>query len=109
MQKSKLFSFAVAATLFVAVTLTSCGGGLPNGRYEPVDEMMRASWVQAIIINGDNFTVVFPLVGTGLTVKYKYTNGTLSFLSDDGVMVGQPCEYKDDLLYYGGVPFKKTN
>ena len=108
MKNSKLFRLVVAATLFFAVILTSCGGGgLPNGRYAPVDTYM-ANRIQAIIIDGDNFTLVYSFVGIGTTVKYKYTNGTITF-SDGIAAVGIACEYKDGILYYAGAPFKKTN
>jgi hypothetical protein len=101
----KIITMAVVSALFLAVTLTSCGGGgLPNGRYEPIDDTMKASWVQAIIIDGDNFTTVFPITGQGITVKYKYTDGTITF-TDGVATAGVACEYKDGLLYYAGIPF----
>ena len=86
MKKSSLFSFAVSATLIFAVTMSSCGGGgLPNGRYAPTQEYeaVARGVIQAIIISGDNFTTVFPITGQGITVKYKYTNGTVTFT--DGI------------------------
>ena len=92
-----------------SIMLTSCSGGLPNGRYEPVDERMRTSWMQAIIIDGNNFTTVMPLTGHGITMKYEYKNGTLSFPAGGGTAVGVACEYKDGSLWYAGVEFKKTN
>ena len=109
MKNSKLFNLAVAAILFFAVTLTSCGGGgLPNGRYAPVDADMARSVAQAIIIDGDNFTIVYPFVGIGQTTKYKYTDGTITF-TDGLSAVGIACEFKNDTLWWSGIPFTKTN
>ena len=109
MKNLKLFNFAIITVLYFTVTLTSCGGGgLPKGRYEPENESVKASLVQAIIINGDNFTVVMPMTGQGITLKYKYTDGTVTFYGE-GAAVGQACEFKDGKLWYMGIPFIKTN
>jgi len=106
----KIITMTVAATLFFAVTLTSCGGGLPNGRYAPTQEYedMARGVIQAIIIDGNNFTTVFPFTGQGITVKYKYENGTLSF-TDGAITAGIACEFKNDTLWWSGIPFTKTN
>ncbi|MDR0874453.1 MAG: hypothetical protein LBN27_13480 [Prevotellaceae bacterium] len=111
MKNLKLFNLAIAAILFFTVTLTSCGGGgLPNGRYAPTEEYkdIAKGVIQAIIIDGDNFTTVFPFTGQGITVKYKYENGTLSF-SDGVATAGIACEFKNDTLWWSGIPFTKTN
>jgi hypothetical protein len=94
----------------VIVTLTSCGGGLPNGRYAPTEQYkaVASGTIQAIIIDGNNFTTVLPMTGMGLTLKYKYTNGTITFTDGVGT-AGVPCEYKDGLLWYAGIAFEKTN
>jgi len=106
----KMFCLLLAFGI-VSVVLTSCGGGLPNGRYVPTDEYKDvASNIQAIVINGNNFTMVTPLGGIGVTVKYKYTNGTLTFMDGNTTgAFGMACEYKNDTLWYVGVPFIKTN
>jgi len=111
MKNSKLFGLAVAVTLFFVVTLTSCGDGdkgLPNGRYVPVDSDMTMLWVQEIIIKGNKFKVVYPFEGLGVTLKYKYTDGTLSF-SKDFATAEQACEFKNDTLRFAGISFVKTN
>lgn len=109
MKNSKLFCLTIVATLFFVATLTSCGGGsLPNGRYAPVDEDIAKTFLQAIIIDGKNFTTVFPITGQSITIKYKYTNGTLTF-TDGVITAGQACTFKNDTLYYNGIPFIKTN
>ena len=109
MKNLKLLSFAVIAFLLCTITLASCGGGgLPNGRYTPVDETLGTTVLQAIIINGDNFTTVLPMIGTGITMKYKYTNGTLTFTGTEG-SAGLPCVFRNDTLFYGGMPFLKAN
>lgn len=84
--------------------------GIPNGRYEPVDCTIRATVVQAFIINGDNFTMVMPMVGTAMSLKYKYTNGTLT-LTDNGQMASLPCSYDKatETLVYSGAVCKKTS
>ena len=110
MRKSKLLRLIIASTLFFVVTLTSCdGGGLPDGRYTPTQEYeaVAKGVIQAIIINGDNFTVVYPLTGVGITYKYKYTDGTLSVYSSEGASAGLPCEFKEGVLYFAGIPFEK--
>jgi hypothetical protein len=46
-------------SILIALLSTCSGGGLPNGRYAPIEEyrdVARAA-IQAIIIDGDNFTV----------------------------------------------------
>ena len=109
MRNSKLFSLAVAVSLFFAITLASCGdGGLPKGRYVPVDSDMTMLWVQAIIIKGNKFKVVYPFEGQGVTLNYKYTDGTLSF-SKDFATAEQTCEFKNDTLRFAGISFVKTN
>jgi len=108
MKNSKLFNLVVVATLFFTVTLTSCdGGGLPNGRYAPTQEYeaVARGVIQAIIIDGDNFTTVFPITGQGITMKYKYANGTLTFMDTHGAAYGQACEFKNDTLWWNGIPF----
>jgi hypothetical protein len=99
---------ALALTLTVitiATILSACGGsGIPNGRYEPVDPMMALT-IQAIVINGNNFTQVMPYTGMGTTLKFTYKNGTLTF-PEGGLSV--PCEYKDGSLWYGGAEFVLT-
>jgi len=109
MTKTKLFKLIAVAMIFTAL-FTSCGGGLPNGRYAPTDDYkdMASGVIQAIIIDGNNFTTVLPMTGMGLTLKYKYTDGTITFTDGVGT-AGVPCEYKDGLLWYAGIPFKKTN
>ena len=95
--------------LVFAVTMTSCGGGgLPNGRYAPVSQTAAMASIQAIIIDGDNFTMVMPYTGQGITVKYKYTNGTLTF-AGAGAALGVACEFRNDTLFYSDMPFKRTN
>jgi len=98
----------------VSVVLTSCGGGgLPNGRYAPTQEYEIAarSLLQAIIINGNNFTAVYPFTGQGITVKYEYTEGTLK-LSDGTMTGGLPVEFKKgengkDTIFFAQIPFVK--
>lgn len=84
--------------------------GIPNGRYEPVDCTIRATVVQAFIINGDNFTMVMPMVGTAMSLKYKYTNGTLT-LTDNGQTASLPCSYDKttETLVYSSAVCKKTS
>jgi hypothetical protein len=93
--------------LTTSAVLTSCkddensGGGLPNGTYLPVNGAVATTAISAIIIDGDKFTQVMP-GGYQITVKYVYENGKISF-PEGGISV--PCEYKDDTLYYNGIPF----
>ena len=111
MKKLKLINLLLAAVLFSTLSLTSCGGGgLPNGRYAPTQEYESAakSVIQAIIIEGDNFTTVTPFTGVGITMKYKYENGTLSF-TEGAATAGIACEFKNDTLWWSGIPFIKTN
>jgi uncharacterized lipoprotein YehR (DUF1307 family) len=103
----KMFCLLLAVSV-ASVVLTSCGGGLPNGRYEPENESIKMSVLQAIIIKGDNFTMVMPMTGQGITLKYKYTEGTVTFYGE-GAAAGQACEFKDGKLWYMGMPFTKTN
>jgi len=106
----KMFCLLFALGL-ASVVLTSCGGGgLPNGRYTPTEEYkaVASGAIQAIIIDGNNFTTVMPLTGMGITLKYKYTDGTITFTDGIGT-AGVACEYKDGLLWYAGIPFKKSN
>jgi len=84
--------------------------GIANGRYEPVECAIKATVVQAFIINGDNFTMVMPMVGTAMSLKYKYTNGTLT-LTDNGQTASLPCSYDKatEMLVYSGAVCKKTS
>jgi len=84
--------------------------GIPNGRYEPVDCAMRATVVQAFIINGNNFIMVMPMVGSAMYLKYKYTNGTLT-LTDNGQTAALPCSYDraTGTLVYSGIVCKRTS
>jgi len=50
-------------------------------------------WVRAIIIKGNRFKVAYPFEELGVTLKYKYTDDTLS-LSKNIVTVKQACEFK---------------
>jgi len=108
MRNSKLFGLAVAATLLFAAILTSCGdGGLPNGHYVPVNPDMTMVYVQKIIIKGDNFKVVYPFEGNYKTLKYKYADGILTLIDRMGATAGQPCEFKNDTLWFAGIQFVK--
>ena len=107
---NKMFCFLLAFCI-ASVVLTSCGGGgLPNGRYAPSNDIAN-SLMQAIIINGNNFTVVYPFTGQSITVKYEYTNGTLK-LSDGTMTGGLPVEFKKgingrDTIFFAQIPFVK--
>jgi hypothetical protein len=109
-KKSFLSKMFLGCLLILATTvMTSCsGGGIPNGRYAPVNEAVASGAIQAIVINGDNFTQVFPFTGQGISVKYKYTNGTITF--HGGGQVGSvACEYRNDTLFYSGIPFVRKD
>ena len=91
--------------------MTSCSygdGGLPAGRYVPVERNMTILWVQEIIIKGNNFKVVYPFEGLNVALKYKFTDDTLT-LSKDFVSVNQACEFKNDTLQFSGISFVKSN
>ena len=102
---------AMALLLIVTMSVVSaCSGGVPNGRYEPVDSNAAAS-VQAIIIDGNNFTSVVPVLG-GMTVKYTYNKKTGAITLTDGTDGYTAYEYKDGSIWlvtgFGDVEFKKT-
>ena len=85
--------------------------GLPNGRYTPTKEYesFAQSAIQAIIIDGNKFTQVMPVTGIKITANYTYSDGTIHF-TEGGITAGIACEYRNDTLYYSGIPFtKKTN
>ena len=108
MTKSKLFSLIAVAMFFTALFTSCSGGGLPDGRYEPVDDYIKNGVIQAIVINGNNFTQVLPIGGMGITVKYKYKNGTLTFVDGNTTSAfGMACEFKNDTLWYNGAAFVK--
>lgn len=88
----------------VSVVLTSCGSSSLDGRYVPKDSTLAAA-LPEIIINGDNFTMKVPMVGTEVTVKFKYENGKITF-PEGGVSI--PCEFKNGSLWYSGMQYKKT-
>jgi predicted small lipoprotein YifL len=100
---------AVLSAALIICALTACGsdGKLPNGRYVPVDPSVAMVY-QAIIIDGNNFTQVMPFTGMGITLKFTYSNGTITFT--DGITgASVACEYYDGSLWYGGFEFKLEN
>ena len=111
MKKNKrAISVLLLLTIVITAVLTSasCGGGqLPNGQYEPVDEYSKAVY-SAITIKGNNFTIVFPVLGS-MTYKYKYKDGTITF-TDGGMGLSVACIYDEDtkILNYGGTEFTKV-
>lgn len=92
----------------ITALFTACSGDtIPNGRYVPLDSTVAMTTIQAIVIDGNNFTMVQPLIGTGITLKYTYKNGTITF-TDGTTGVSAACEYKDGSLWYAGFEFKKS-
>jgi hypothetical protein len=100
----------ISCLMLVFGTSNIYAQGIPNGRYEPIDCTIRATVVQAFIISGDNFTMVMPMVGTAMSLKYKYTNGTLT-LTEDGKTASLPCSYDKttETLVYSGAVCKRTS
>jgi hypothetical protein len=97
----RLFLLALVCGLATTV-ITSCGGGsLPNGRYEPP----AAGVFSAIIIKGNNFTAEMAGIA-GITAKYEYKDGKIIF-KDGGAALSTGCEFRNDTLFYAGVPFVK--
>jgi len=89
---------------------TMFGNGLPNGRYTPTKEYesFAQSAIQEIIIDGNKFTQVMPITGIKLTVNYTYSEGTIHFTEGGTTAsIGISCSYKNDTLYYSGIPFTK--
>ena len=107
MEKTITKVLAASLAITLVILLSACGGDkIPNGRYEPVDEAM-AFTIQAIVIDGNNFTQVLPLGVGSTTLKFKYKDGTITF-TEGGAGLNLACEYKDGALWYSGVEFKKT-
>ena len=87
---------------------TACGGGgIPNGRYEPADDSF--SVVEAIIVNGNNFTFTYAMGGLSQTSKYTWKNGTITF-QDGGAAINVACSYDAEakVLTWAGVDFAKV-
>jgi predicted small lipoprotein YifL len=87
-------------------TLAACGGsGIPNGRYVPVDDAVGVT-IQAIIIDGNNFTQVMLGGLMSTTLKFEYSEGTVTF-TEGTSGVSFPCEYDEDekILTYASIDF----
>ena len=87
--KQKIAVFLV--TLILALTLSACGrggSGISNGRFEAVNDNV-AMWVmQAIIINGNNLTMVYPDImgGAEVTTRFTYNSNTGVITVTDGAV-----------------------
>ncbi|MCL2651691.1 MAG: hypothetical protein FWD60_11815 [Candidatus Azobacteroides sp.] len=82
-------------------------GGLPNGRYELANPVGAGSLPDKIIISGNNFTTKFDMFGVSSTLKFKYEDGKVT-VTDKGMSVSVPCEFKNGSLWYGGMEYKKV-
>ncbi|MCL2054452.1 MAG: hypothetical protein FWG90_08505 [Oscillospiraceae bacterium] len=82
------------------------GGGLPDGRYEPIDES-TAFLIPAITIKGNEFSVEMPMGIGANNYKYEYSDGMVTLKDGSGLSGGIPCTYENGVLIYGGMEFKK--
>jgi hypothetical protein len=98
--KSTAFAAVIVLTLF---SLVACGGGIPDGKYEPTGDITT---VEAITVKGNNFTLI--TMGIAQTFKYKFTEGTLT-LTDGSSSVSVACTYNNEVINYGGIEFKKVS
>jgi hypothetical protein len=107
MTKKRLFLLTILLIIFALTTTACTGGGLPNGRYEPVRPEMALT-IPAIEIKGKNFTMVMAGGLMSQTVKYKYKNGTITFIDASLSGLNLACTYADEILTYGDIEFKKV-
>jgi hypothetical protein len=106
MKKYLVFALAV---ILAATLLAACGGGgLPNGRYEPTEDYETMSPLEAIIVNGNNFTFTYAMGAVSQTSKYTYKNGTITF-QDGSAAINVACTYdeSDGILTWAGIEFEK--
>ncbi|MDR1689952.1 MAG: hypothetical protein LBS21_15300 [Clostridiales bacterium] len=109
MKKSKRFISLFLAAVAVTLLLAACGGGgLPNGRYEPTDSAQTA-FIPAIVVDGNKFSVLMPMEMGANDFTYEFSDGTFTLTDANGMSASIPCTYKDGILSYGGVEFKKVS
>jgi len=114
MKKLKRAILLILAAATIITLLTSCGNGLPNGRYEPTDSAM-AIVIPAIVIKGKNFSVLTAALGNGKETAnnftYEYKDGTITLTDGYGLPGRDDCFYDKNtkILSYGGVEFLKTD
>jgi len=82
-------------------------GGLPNGRYELANPIGSGSLPDKIIISGNNFTTEWDMLGVSTTIKFKCKDGKIT-VTDKGMSVSVPCEFKNGSLWYAGMEYKKV-
>ncbi len=105
----KVFMLGCVSVLLL-ICMVACGGesGSTNidGRYEAegIDQFFI---IQAILIEGDNFTIVCPPPMPAITAKYMLTDGTISF-TDGTTTISYAFEYKNDSIWFEGVEYKRN-
>ena len=104
---------AVALIILIFVfALSACrGSGISNGRFEAVDENVATMVMQAIIIDGNNLTMVYPPLagGIGITTRFSYNRNTGVITITDGATGLSAMEYRDGSIWFAEAEFARVN
>ena len=110
--KTKHKIVVVLTILVIVLALSACRrSGISNGRFEAVDENIATMVMQAIIIDGNNLTMVYPPItgGIGITTRFSYNRNTGVITITDGAAGLSAMEYRDGSIWFGEAEFTRVN